>query len=150
MGPLAVEVVHSFPLPPPPLPPRALLYRSSGLKTVLTAIMQLQQLLRLTANCCVAQVVGSGNPNEVLTALRELPESVSRDQDRLVPLVAEVVRDSEPSSFRPSPPLLLTFLLFFLAHVQFTKYLLLLCLSSSSPSFSQGARLADVPCCRSC
>ena len=47
------------------------------------------------------QVVGSSSPDEVLTAMRELPESVSRDKDRLVPLVAEVVRDSECSSSFP-------------------------------------------------
>ena len=72
-------------------------------------------LLVDNASCCVAQVVGFSNPDEVLTALRELPESVSRDQDRLVPLVAEVVRDSEPSSslFSPHPVhLLLTCLCF--------------------------------------
>lgn len=44
------------------------------------------------------QVVGSSSPDEVLTALRELPNSSSRDQDRLVPLVAEVIRDSKSSS----------------------------------------------------
>ena len=37
------------------------------------------------------QVSGTSNPDEVLTAMRELPESTARDQDHLVPLVAEVV-----------------------------------------------------------
>ena len=41
--------------------------------------------------------------------MRELPESAPRDQDRLVPLVAEVVRDSKPTLL-PTPPPLLTFL----------------------------------------
>ena len=53
------------------------------------------------ANCGVVQVAGASKPEEVLTALRELPDSVSRDQDRLVPLVAEVVRDSECSCLFP-------------------------------------------------
>ncbi len=39
----------------------------------------------------VLQVNGTNNPDEVLTAMRELPESTARDQDHLVPLVAEVV-----------------------------------------------------------
>ena len=37
------------------------------------------------------QVSGTSKPDEVLTAMRELPESTARDQDHLVPLVAEVV-----------------------------------------------------------
>lgn len=41
------------------------------------------------------QVIGTNSPDEVLTAMRELPASAARDQDHLVPLVAEVVMDSE-------------------------------------------------------
>ena len=43
----------------------------------------------------VLQVNGTSNSDEVLIAMRELPESTVRDQDRLVPLVAEVVMLSE-------------------------------------------------------
>ena len=44
---------------------------------------------------CMMQMTGVTNPDEVLTAVRELPASAARDQDRLVPLVAEVVKDGE-------------------------------------------------------
>ncbi|KAL0029501.1 hypothetical protein WJX77_012503 [Trebouxia sp. C0004] len=46
--------------------------------------------------CVYSKVNGTSNPDEVLTAMRELPESAARDQDHLVPLVAEVVMLSEP------------------------------------------------------
>lgn len=45
-------------------------------------------------NMCI-QVAGTNSPDEVLTAMRELPGSSPRDQDHLVPLVAEVVMDGE-------------------------------------------------------
>ncbi|DBA82486.1 TPA: hypothetical protein ACH3X2_000714 [Trebouxia sp. C0005] len=46
--------------------------------------------------CVYSKVNGTSNSDEVLIAMRELPESTVRDQDRLVPLVAEVVMLSEP------------------------------------------------------
>ena len=58
---------------------------------VCTPCVAAQNLNRLN----LVQVAGVTDPDEVLTAVRELPASVARDQDQLVPLVAEVVKDSE-------------------------------------------------------
>ena len=41
------------------------------------------------------QVSGTSSPHEVLTAMRDLPEGSTRDQDHLLPLVAEVVTDGK-------------------------------------------------------
>ena len=53
----------------------------------------------------VLQVSGTNNPDEVLTAMRELPESTARDQDHLVPLVAEVVMLSKHGTLNIAPGL---------------------------------------------
>ena len=53
----------------------------------------------------VLQVNGTRNPDEVLTAMRELPESTARDQDHLVPLVAEVVMLSKHGTLHITPSL---------------------------------------------
>ena len=53
----------------------------------------------------VLQVSGTNNPDEVLTAMRELPESTARDQDHLVPLVAEVVMLSKHGTLNITPSL---------------------------------------------
>ena len=58
---------------------------------VLALVSGVAHAMLIMTRPVLLQVSGTSNPDEVLTAMRELPESTARDQDHLVPLVAEVV-----------------------------------------------------------
>ena len=92
----------------------------------------------------VLQVSGTNNPDEVLTAMRELPESTARDQDHLVPLVAEVVMLSKHGTLN------ITFSLYSL--VIHSKFGVAACVPSCDCSFVKilSGHARNTPLCRHC
>ena len=79
------RVQDSWPQSPPPHP------KNTPFCMVLALVSGVAHAMLIMTRPVLLQVSGTSNPDEVLTAMRELPESTARDQNHLVPLVAEVV-----------------------------------------------------------